>query len=233
VTTQSNLTGMARLAGLLSLISLAAGITAEFFIVETVTVPGDIETTIANISSFESLYRLGFILYLVDYAAYAGTTLLLYRVFREAGETLALFALVSSLLGTAIAASLVVHYLAPLMLAGGAADASVGAVQAQEMAVQSLRLRNAGSTVSLFFFGLHLAFIGWLIVESKLVPLVLGLLAGLGGLCFVANSTIYFLAPPIWADLVPLILLPGIAAQALLALWLLAMGVRATRAQLA
>lgn len=208
-----NASGIDRLAGLLSLVSLAAGISAEFGVVDTLTVSGDFAATLRNILASEQLYRLGFVGYLIDYAAYAGATVLLYRLLKHAGATLAVFGLVSSMVGTAIAASLVVHYLAPLT-----AEA--------ELAQHSLRLRNAGAIVSLLFFGLHLVFVGWLIMKSRLAPWLLGALSVLGGLCFAAHTIIAFLAPPLSASLVPYVLLPGILAQASLALWLLVMGVK-------
>ena len=56
----------ARLAGFLSLVTLAAGISAEFFVLDPLIVSGDAVATANNILESEPLFRLGGARKLVD-----------------------------------------------------------------------------------------------------------------------------------------------------------------------
>lgn len=220
----------ARLAGLLSLIALAAGMSAEFLVVDAAVVPGDAAGTASNILASELLYRLGLVANLADYTFYLGATVLLYELLKPVDKALALLAAASSLAGTAVVASALLYYLAPLFFLGDAPYlAALGTGQVQALAFLSHKLRAAGSNIAIMFFGFHLLFIGWLIAKSVFLPRIVGVLSAIGGLCFLINGFAYFLSPLIAAQLLPAILLPGILGQAALALWLLVMGVNAAR----
>jgi Domain of unknown function (DUF4386) len=220
----------ARLAGLFSLITMAAGISASFLVVDPLIVSGDAAATATNILASESLYRLGFAAKFVDYTFYLGVTILLYGLLKPAGKSLSLLAAVFSFVGTAVVASTSLHYLAPLFLLGDAPYlAAFGADQVQALAYLPHKLRSIGSNIAMVFFGFHLMFVGWQIVRSTFLPRLLGALSAIGGICFLINSFANFLSPQFAAGLLPYILAPGVLAQALLALWLLVMGVNAAR----
>ena len=229
-TDDKSLHAYARPAGLLSLITMAAGISAEFLVVDPLIVPGDAAVTASNILASEPLYRLGFAVNLVDYTFYVGVTVILYGLLEPVSRSLSLLAAVSSLVATAIVVSVSLYYLAPLVLLGGApAFTALGTDQLQALALFSLKLRSVGSNIGLVFFGFHLLFIGWLIVRSTFLPRILGVLSAIGGICFLINSFAYFLSPSLAARLLPYILAPGVLAQGSLALWLLVVGVNAAR----
>ncbi len=82
----------------------------------------------------------------------------------------------------------------------------------------------AHESLSLVFFGFYCLLIGYLILNSTFLPRFVGVgmvIAGLGWLTF--------LWPPLSRSLSPYNLLPGIAGEGLLTLWLLVMGVNAER----
>lgn len=216
----------ARLAGLLSLASMAAGVSAEVLVVAPLITPGDAAATARDLLASEQVYRIAFAANLLDYIFYLGTSVILYGLLKPSGRTVALLALAFSLAGTAIVASASVHYLAPLVWLGDAPFlAAFKSDQREALAYLSLRRRGLGGDAAMVFFGLHLFAIGWLIVRAAPLPRILGVLSALGGLCFVVNSFALFLAPEFAAGLLPYILAPGILGQAGLALWLLLMGV--------
>ena len=220
----------ARLAGLLSLITMAAGISASFLVVDPLIVSGDAAATATNILASEPLYRLGFAAKFVDYTFYLGVTVLLYGLLKPAGKSLSLLAAAFSFVGTAVVASTSLHYLAPLFFLGDAPYlAAFGTDQVQALAYLSHKLRGVGSDIAMVFFGLHLLFVGWLIARSTFLPRLLGVLSAIGGICFLINSFAYFLSPPFAAQLPAYIFLPGILGQGLLALWLLVMGVNVAK----
>lgn len=229
-TDDKSLQTFARLAGALSLITMAAGISAEFLVVDAVIATGDAVTTANNILASELVYRLGFAAKLVDYTFYLGVTVLLYGLLKPVSKSLSLLAAASSLAGTAVVASTSLFYLAPLFLLGDAPYlAAFGTDQVQALAFLSHKLRAIGSNIAMVFFGFHLLFIGWLIARSTFLPRILGMLSAVGGICFVINSYMHFLSPSFAAQLSPYIFLPGVLGQASLALWLLVVGVNVPR----
>jgi hypothetical protein len=74
------------------------------------------------------------------------------------------------------------------------------------------------------FFGFYCLLIGYLIVRSTFLPKVLGVLMALGGL-----SWLTFFSPALVNQLNPYNLAPGILAEGVLTLWLLAVGLNEQR----
>jgi hypothetical protein len=69
------------------------------------------------------------------------------------------------------------------------------------------------------FFGFYCLLIGYLIIRSTFLPRVLGVLMAIGGL-----SWLTFFSPSLTSQLNPYNLAPGIFAEGVLTLWLLAVG---------
>ncbi len=209
---------------------MAAGISAEVFVLDTLIVRGDAAATANNILASEPLYRLGVAAKFVDYTVYLAVTVILYALLKPVSKSSALLAAAFSFVGTAVIAAAALFYFAPLVLLGGASAFSVlGAERLQALAFLSLRLNSVGSSIALVFFGLHLVLIGWLIVKSRFLPRILGVLSVIGGTCFLINSFANFLSPPLAAQLPAYIFLPGALAQAVLALWLFLVGVNGAK----
>lgn len=214
----------ARLAGLLFLIVMAAGIFAEFWVWNALIVSRDAAATARNILAAEPLYRLGFAANLVDYALYLGVTAILYELLKPAGRTLSAAAAALSLAATAIVAAASLCTYAPLILLHMQDD---GAWQA--LALLCLKLRTIGYDVSLVFFGLHFLLVGVLILRADFLPRLLGVLQIVCGACYLVNSFANVLSPPLAIALSPYILMPCIVAELALALWLALVGVNAER----
>lgn len=213
----------ARSAGLLFLIVMAAGIFAEYRVIDALVVSGDAAATARNILAQEPLYRLGLAANLIDYGVYLGVTVLLYALMKPAGRDLSAAAAVFSVAGTAIVAAASLCSYAPLILL------HLPGEDGPALALTALRLRTAGYDIGLVFFGVHFLLIGLLILRARFLPRLLGLLQVLCGLCYLANSFARVLAPPLAASLSPYVLMPCIVAELALALWLLLMGVDAER----
>jgi len=64
-----------------------------------------------------------------------------------------------------------------------------------------------------------------LICASKFLPRALGVLLGIGGMCYLFNSVVYFTPPGTLPDFFPYSYLPSLVAGVSLALWLLIVGV--------
>jgi len=83
--------------------------------------------------------------------------------------------------------------------------------------------------VGLVFFGIHLFFLGYLIIKSRYVPKVIGLLLIVASFGYLIDSFANFLLPNYadYKDLFMLIVVvPGIIGELSLTIWLLAKGVK-------
>lgn len=83
-----------------------------------------------------------------------------------------------------------------------------------------------GFIVGMVFFGFQIMSIGYLILQSALIPRALGLLLMLGGASYVINSFTNFLSPEIGAHVMPFIVPIAIVGEGSLTLWLLIKGVK-------
>jgi hypothetical protein len=84
---------------------------------------------------------------------------------------------------------------------------------------------NKGYGVAMVPFGVHCVLISYLIFKSIFLPRILGVLMALAGLGY-----LIFLWPPLAGRLFfPYILIPGVAGEGALTLWLLIMGLNVHR----
>ncbi len=135
---------------------------------------------------------------------------------------LALLALVFIVASATLEAVNSYNYLAPLITFTlpeylNAFDAP----QRQALARAPIRFWAYGFSVSLMFFGVFCALIGTLILKSKFLPWLLGLLMVLAGMAYWIDSLRLFLQ---WPE-IPYILRVPLIAENSLALWLLVFGV--------
>jgi hypothetical protein len=71
--------------------------------------------------------------------------------------------------------------------------------------------------------------IGGLIAASNFLPRIIGALLMIAGGCYLINSFANFSSPAFADTLFPYILLPGLVAEASLALWLFFIGVNVSK----
>lgn len=217
---------LARTTGLLYLVTVLAGIVAQGLIAGRLIAPGDAALTAGNIVANESLYRLGFTVYLVEMAAQVGMTVLFYRLLAPAGRTMALAAAALGLAGCVIKAMSRLFYLAPLtVLAGdGVLAGRFDSGQLQALAMLLLDLNDLGAGIALPFFGLSGVLMGVLVFQSTFLPRWLGALKVVGGLGWLT-----FLSPSLGMRLFPIVAAIGVLGSIVTILWLLVVGVNEAR----
>lgn len=135
--------------------------------------------------------------------------LLFYELFKPVSKRGSLLAALFRLAFVAMMAAISLSYFGYLPLLGPAHLASAF---------------NRGDEMSLVPFGVHCLLIGWLIVKSKFLPRILGVLVALAGVGWLT-----FLWPPLAHALYPYVLAPGIVGEGALTLWLLVAGVDGVR----
>ena len=168
---------VARVAGLLYLIIIIAGIFAEFFARQSLIVPGDAATTASNIMASEMLFRAGIAADLVMIIADVALALAFYVLFRPVSNTLALLAAFFRLAPAVVLGLHLLHLFFVLELLSGAEYLTViGVDQLQALSMLFLKAHSIGYTIGLVFFGINLFILGYLVFKSGYVPKILGIL---------------------------------------------------------
>lgn len=215
----------ARIAGVLYLINILTGIFAQGFVSGRLIAFGDAEATAANILTHESLFRLGFAVYLIEMACQVAVTVLLYELLKPAGRSVSLLAASLSLVGIAIKTVSRLFYIAPLLVLGGASYLSVfTAEQLRALALLLLEVNEKGAAIGLIFFGFYAVLKGYLIIRSTFLPRILGVLSMLAGL-----GLLTFLHLPLGYRLFPYTAALGLLGAVPQILWLLVVGVNEQR----
>jgi hypothetical protein len=219
----------ARITGAVYLLFFATAIAGEVFSRRagiSATQPnttGNAATTVDTMLAHVASLRWGSALGLISIACYIAVTVLLYQLFKPGGPTLALIAMCLSLMGLAVQTVGVLFQLAPLAVLSDSDDASVfDTSQMQALAVTFLHLRTQANQIGLVFDGLFLLLIGYLIIRSTFLPVILGVLTALAALGWLS-----YVSPPLAIHLQPYVQILGFIAEAALMLWLLLVGVRA------
>ena len=218
----------ARVAGLLLLISFAAGGFGEAYVPSKLIVSTDAAATAANIKACNFLFRLSFAGYLVEAVCDVALALIFYTLLKPAGRNIALLAAFFGLLSTALfAVSEMFYFAVPKLILGGAGYLNTfSPAQLDTLALLSLKLFGYGSAMFTAFYGIGWVLRGYLIFTSGYIPRPLGLLVIFGGLGFIARNMLLVLAPSIPSGDLLLMLMPG---AALLSLWLLIRGVNTSK----
>ena len=228
--TESSPPFKARIAGVIYLVTIVTGIFGEGFVRGRLVVDSDAATTATNILAHESLFRLGFVAVLVGTACYVAVTALLYALFKPVNPGLSLLAAFFSLTGCAVWALGCVFDLALFVVLGGGQYLSVfKPEQLQALALMFLKLNGQAFSIGMVFFGFYCLLIGYLIFRSTFLPRIVGMLMAFAGLGHLIGMFANFLSPAFADHLFPYILWPGLLGEGSVTLWLLVMGVNASR----
>jgi hypothetical protein len=215
----------ARLAGAFYLLTILTGVFAQGFVSERLVVSGDAAATAANILSHESLFRLGFAVYMIEMVSQIVMTILLYELLKPVNKSVSMIAAALGVIGCGIKTFSRLFYYAPLLVLGGAHYLSVfSGEQLSSIALLSLRVNDMGAAIALVFFGFNTLLTGYLIVRSTFLPRALGWLAIAGGIGWLT-----FLSPPLGLRLFIYLVVLGIVGSLATIVWLLVFGVNEQR----
>jgi uncharacterized protein DUF4386 len=126
-------------------------------------------------------------------------------------------------------ASLLQLYVPLAMIENQSALAGMSEGERHALAYLAIQLYETGFGFALLFFSGFCAAIGLLILRSRLVPRVIGVMMVLAGICYLVSSLATIVAPGLATLLFPWILLPCLVGEASVAMWLLVKSVDATK----
>jgi hypothetical protein len=215
----------ARIGGVLYLIVIVIGFCTEFFVIDKLTVSGDVTATANNIVAAESLWRISIAGDLIVLVCAVVLTAILYLLLRPVNKKLALLAVFFNLVEIPIEAVSKLYLLAALFLSGNADYLKAFAPhQLHALAKISLRIHDYGFGIDLVFFGIACVIYGYLLFRSGYFPKTLGVLMTIAGLSYLANSFTLILAPAYAATIFPVLVL-ALIGELSLCLWLIVKGV--------
>ncbi|GGL70808.1 DUF4386 domain-containing protein [Wenxinia marina] len=214
----------ARRAGLLYLVIIVCGLSAELALRGPLVDLADAAGTADAIRAAPGLFRLAIGADIVMALADAALALLLYRLLKPVDAGLALAAMVFRLLQSGLIASGLMFQQAAWLALSGTQDLSgLAPGQAEALAALMLNLHAHGYDLGLVFFGVNSVLTGLLLWRSGFAPRPLGAGLALAGAVYLTGSALRFAAPAAFEAFAPAYGIT-ILAEGAVCLWLLLAG---------
>jgi hypothetical protein len=216
----------ARIAGLLYLVVIAAGMFGLAYVPSTIRAGGSALVAVQHITASESLFRLGILAEAIDYTVFLLLPLALYRLLRPVNPNAAALMVVLAVASVPVSFVMLGHKLDVLSLLGSTElSHMLSAPQLAAQVRQQLDAYDSGLLISQLFWGLWLLPFGYLVFKSGFLPRVLGVLLMLGCLGYAADFVGNLLSASYAAGALPdYILLPASVGEIGIALWLSIIG---------
>ena len=183
-----------RLARLAGAVYVSLGLAAAFGFYHAPLVQGDLSAIAHRLTQSDVRFRIGVVSDVLSTALSVPLALLLYQLLKPVHKIQALW--MALLLVAAMPISFVValNYVAAQRLLTGAAEvAALTAAQRNALGMLFLRLHTHGVLAVEIFWGLWLVPFGLLVMKSRFLPRVLGILLVIAGGAYVAHSVISLL----------------------------------------
>jgi uncharacterized protein DUF4386 len=224
---------IARLAGLLYLVSSIPGVFALMYVPGKLVVKGDATATADRIRASASLLRMGIGAELLGMTLFVFVALVLYRLFKPMSAEPALWMMVLILLSTPISFVGVLSEVAALNLAGAAGGADYLSVldphQRDGLAYLAIRMHGQAILAAEIFWGLWLLPFGLCVIRSGFIPRFLGILLMIACWGYVADSFTGLVVPQ-YAQAVGRVTSIMTALELPIIFWLLIWGAKSQRA---
>ena len=219
----------ARIAGLLYLLLAITGGFGIMYVPSSILVTGDAAATANNIVTSEFTFRLSMISNLVSSVLYIFLALALGRLFKEVDAKHVKLMLSLVIIAVPIGIVNVINLIAAQSIAGGSDFlGTFEQEQRNDLALFFLNLYNSGLSLAGIFWGLWLYPFGMLVIKSKFIPKIFGILLIIGCFAYVLDSFIALLVPEYKEMLSPILMLPLAIGEFSIIFWLLIKGVKNT-----
>jgi hypothetical protein len=223
---------VARLAGLLWFLSTVTGGLGLLYVRSRVIVSLDAAATAGNIMASEFLFRAAIVSNLSSQVLLFFLGLTLYQLFREVNKVLARVLLASVMMTVAIAVVNALNSFGALLVLSQAEYLKAFTTeQLNAIAMLFLRLNNSvgQGLLEIFWTPLYFSF-GLLVIKSRFLPKILGVLLMLMGVGFAINIFTKFLIPQFYpAMFTQLAMSLGALGGIPTMLWLLIKGAKEDR----
>jgi hypothetical protein len=185
----------AGLAGVLYALIIVAGMWGEAAVRASLLSPDDPQRTAAAVQAALGLVRASLATDVLMLTADVGLAVLLYRLLRAHGRTLAMAAMAFRLMQAAVLAANLLNLQFMVMLLDGARTAAMLGDGAAAWIALLLQAHAHGYDLGLVFFGVNAVLTGALLWRADWVPRTLALLVATAGVVYLMGSGIRLLAP--------------------------------------
>ena len=190
------------IVGVAFLIMFPLAIFFNFFVIESLIVPGDATATANNIKADELQFGLGIASYLIVLALDVVVALALYVILKPVNKNHALLATVLRLVYTAIMG-----------------------ISLFALVLLFINEYSNGQLIAFVFFILHIFVLGYLVFKSGYIPRSLGVFLLIAFFCYIITIYGNYLLPKEWYEALFMIaILPATFAELSLGVWLLFKG---------
>jgi hypothetical protein len=210
---------IALIAGIGYLFIFFTGFFANFFVLESIYSPTDATETLSNLLQSKSIFRFGILSFLIMVIFDLVLTWALYILFRDTDKDISLLSAMFRLVNTAIFGVAVYKLIDILSLMKDSNNAV--------MINQLFNSFNIIWLVGLIFFGIHLLFLGYLIIKSTEIKKFIGYLLIIAGLGYLIDSFAFFMMQDYSAykDIFQtVVIIPGVVGEFSLTIILLIKG---------
>ena len=222
-----SLNKIARVAGLLYILSSLFGVVRLIYIPNTLIVHGNAAATANNIAGHELLFRFGIVSYLLCNVLWIFVILALYRLLKGVDQALAVLMVVIGLMATPISFVNSANDIAALLFARGDFLSVFDKAQREALVMLFLNLHHqldlAWQLLGVFFIPF-----GLLVYKSRFLPRILGVWLIVACFAYLALSLTGLLFPA-YEDQVIKFAQPVLFAEVAMMLWLAIMGVSENR----
>ena len=218
----------ARLAGLFLLLVAAATGFSLGYVRSTLIVSGDAAATAGNILANESLFRMAIVSSLLGHFFFLFFGLTVFRLFRGVNKTWATVLFAAVLVSVAVGVVNTLNNFGALTVLGNADYLKAFSPdQLNALMMIFLRLNNFGIGLTELVSALHLFAFGLIVIRSRFIPPILGVLLMISSLGFPLNTFTKLLLPQFYpATFTQLAMLGGALGGIPIILWLLIKGVK-------
>jgi len=218
----------ARLAGFLYFMVVVTGILNLAYIPSKLIEWNSAEATFNNISSNESLFRIGILSGLICYTFFLLLPFALYNLLNPINKTAARLMVIFSVVSIPISFLNFNHKFTVLRLLEKANNLDgIHLYEIQEQILFSLQQYNDGNQIASVFWGLWLFPFGYLVYKSGFLPKILGILLMFGCIGYLVNFTGNLLYPHYGETFLSnYIAKPGSIGEIGICLWLLIIGTK-------
>ena len=221
---------LTRIAGLLYLVVVAAGLVVLKIVPDQIIVAGDAAATANNLRASETLFRAATLVDLLAEVLFLIVVLALYRIFKGVHEGLAAVMVVFVVISLPIILIAVSFEIVAASLVGNTdLGPAFGRPQVDALASLLLALHDKALLVDEMLWGLWLFPLGALQLRSGFVPRVVGFLAIVAGAGYVLDFAISLVVPDAANSLSSVVSLAQ-AGELATVVWLLATRGGTTRA---
>lgn len=184
-------------AGILYLLIVATAWIGLLYVPNALYVTDDPTATADRIRASEWLMRAGIASEIFHQIVQIFLVLALYRLFERVDKALAqLLVILGALISVPIVFINILNEIAALLLAGNTPYlAVIPRPQLDALSYLFLRLNSRGITIAAIFWGLWLLPFGLLVIRSRFIPRVLGVLLLIAGSAYVVDSTVKLVLP--------------------------------------